>query len=146
MAYVSITGDRVEQGNAQDIGKLLLRLILGALILFHGVGKITAGVGPILDAVANSGLPQAVGYLVYVGEVLAPILLIIGVFTRAAAVVIAINMLVAVILVHAAQVFELNDAGGWAIELQALYFVVAVCIALLGAGRYSAAGVHGRCN
>lgn len=129
-----------------DTAKLLLRLALGLLILLHGISKIRGGPGFILDVVEKAGLPEPFGYLVYVGEVLAPILLIIGVFTRAAAVVIAINMLVAVILVHAAQVFELNDAGGWAIELQALYFVVAVCIALLGAGRYSAAGVHGRCN
>jgi putative oxidoreductase len=146
MADVLITGNRFEQGNVHGIAKLLLRLILGALILLHGISKIRGGPGFILDIVDKAGLPEPFGYLVYVGEVIAPILVIIGLWTRLAALVIAVNMVVAIVLVHLPQFFTLADTGGWALELQGLYVVVGICVALLGAGRYSIGGVGGRWN
>lgn len=146
MGSDSLAGNRNQYAASHDVAKLLLRLILGVLILLHGIGKIAAGPGAILDAVGQSGLPAAFGYLVYVGEVIAPILVIVGVWTRVAAIVIAINMIVAVLLVHVSQVFQLADTGGWALELQAMYLVAAVCVALLGAGRYSIGGAGGRWN
>ena len=146
MANVSITGTRYESTGAFDLARLLLRVMLGLLILMHGISKIKGGPGFILDVVDKAGLPGPLGYLVYVGEVLAPILVIIGLFTRAAALVIAINMFAAILLVHIPQFFTLDQTGGWALELQGLYLVVAICIALLGAGRYSLGGVHGIWN
>jgi len=132
--------------NTLDAAKLLLRLVLGLLILLHGYSKIKGGPDFILNVVDKAGLPHAFGYLVYVGEVLAPILVIVGFWTRPAASVIAINMIVAVALVHSGQVFSLSPQGGWAIELQAMYLAVAVAVTLLGAGRYSVGGAAGRCN
>jgi len=129
-----------------DAGKLVLRLSLGILILLHGIAKITGGVGPILGMVAKAGLPEAFGYLVYIGEVVAPILLIAGVWTRAAAIVIAINMVVAVALVHSQQILSLSKNGGWELELQGMFLFTAVAIALLGAGRLSVGGIGGRWN
>ncbi|MDB5960196.1 MAG: GntR family transcriptional regulator, partial [Massilia sp.] len=76
----------------------------------------------------------------------APLFILAGLFTRAAALVVAINMIVAVLLVHTSQLFTLNETGGWALELQGMYFFSAVAIALLGAGRYSVGGVNGRYN
>ena len=131
---------------SSDLGKLVLRLTLGILILLHGVGKITAGPDPILGLMTKTGLPPVVGYLVYVGEVLAPLLLIVGLWTRLAALVVAINMVVAVLLVHTAQLGEFTKNGGWALELQVFYFFTAVAIALLGAGGYSAGGEEGKLN
>jgi len=130
----------------QDTGKLILRLALGLLILFHGVSKLMNGIDPILAGVTSAGLPRDFGYLVYVGEVLAPILIVIGFLTRPAALVIAINMIVAVYLVHTSQFFTLAKTGGWALELQGMYFFTAVAIALLGAGRYSVGGTASRWN
>jgi putative oxidoreductase len=83
---------------------------------------------------------------VYVGEVLAPLLVIVGFWTRPAALVIAINMIFAVALVHTSQFFTLAKTGGWALELQGMYFFTAVAISLLGAGRYSLGGATGRWN
>lgn len=120
-----------------DTGKLILRLALGILILLHGIAKVTGGIDPIVGMVAKAGLPGALGYLVYVGEVVAPIMVILGVLTRPAALVIAINMAVAVVLAHAAQLFELGKQGGWALELQGMYFFTALAIAMIGAGRYA---------
>ena len=136
----------LSSSSSDDLGKLVLRVLVGLLVLVHGVSKLQNGIGPVLGAVANAGLPSAVAYLVYVGEVLAPLLMIAGFWTRPAALVVAGNMLVAIGLVHGKQIFQLNNTGGWAIELQAMYLFGALAVALLGAGRFSAGGAGGRWN
>ena len=133
-------------GTARDTATLLLRIVLGVLGGLHGIGKLHAGPGMVLDLVTKAGLPSVLGYLVYVGEIVAPALLIVGLWTRAAALVIVVNMLVAISLVHTSQLFMLNKNGGYALELQAMYLFVAVAIALLGAGRFSIGGSGGRWN
>jgi len=148
----SLTLDRSSSSSAadrddrQDTAKLLLRVALGALILLHGVAKLFNGPGFVVGLVSQAGLPSVLAYGVYVGEVIAPLLLIAGVWTRAAAAVVAVNMLVAVLLVHTGEFFALSKTGGWALELQGLYFVSAVSVALLGAGRFSLGGTAGRLN
>ena len=131
---------------ARDTATLLLRLVLGILVGLHGIGKLHAGPGMVLDLVTKVGLPSALGYLVYVGELVAPALLIVGLWTRAAALVIVVNMLVAISLVHTSQLLMLNKNGGYQLELQAMYLFVAVALALLGAGRFSVGGSGGRWN
>ena len=130
----------------EDSGKLLLRVVLGALILLHGISKVIAGPAFIISTVAREGLPAALAYGVYIGEVAAPLLLIAGIWTRAAAAVVAINMVMAIVLVHMADLFKLSKSGGWALELQGLFLAAAIAVALLGAGRYSAGGAAGRFN
>jgi putative oxidoreductase len=131
---------------ADDTGKLVLRCALAILILFHGVSKIMGGVDPIIGMIAKIGLPPALGYLVYVGEVIAPLLVLFGVWTRPAALVMAINMVAAVLLAHTEQLFQVTKSGGWALELQGLYLAASIAVALLGAGRYSIGGYNGRWN
>jgi putative oxidoreductase len=99
-----------------------------------------------MERVAGVGLPSALAYLVYAGEVVAPLLLIVGIWTRAAALIVSTNMVVAVLLVHTGQLRELNRFGGWALELQGFYFFVAVAIMLLGAGKFSVGGASGKLN
>jgi putative oxidoreductase len=140
------TAYRSDPATMPDTGRLLLRVGLGVLILLHGISKVMNGIGPILEGVEKAGLPRDFGYLVYVGEVVAPILLIVGFLTRPAALVIAINMAFAVYLVHASQLLTLTKQGGWALELQGMYFLAAVVVALLGAGRFSVGGASGRWN
>ncbi|MDZ4356066.1 MAG: DoxX family protein, partial [Variovorax sp.] len=93
-----------------------------------------------------AGLPGGLAYLVFVGEIVAPLLMIAGLWTRAAAAVVVINMLVVFGLVHMADVFALNKQGGWALELQGLFLFGALSVALMGAGRHSVAGPNGRWN
>lgn len=131
---------------SEDIGKLVLRVALGLLILLHGIAKLIHGPGFIEQMVVQAGLPAFVAWGVYVGEVIAPILLIAGAWTRLAALIVAVNMLVAFALVHMAQLFALTSSGGWALELQGMYLAAAVAIMLLGAGRFSVCGARGRWN
>jgi putative oxidoreductase len=121
-----------------DTGKLILRLALGTLILLHGIAKLSSGIDGITRMVTSAGLPDWVAYGVYVGEVVAPLMVIAGWFSRIGAAVIAANMVFAVALAHRADIFQLNSTGGWELELQGMYFFTAVAIACLGPGRYSA--------
>ena len=130
----------------EDLGKLVLRVVLGVLFLLHGIAKLSGGVAGIVGMVEKIGLPGAFGYLVYVGEVLAPLLLIVGLWTRPAALIIVINMLFAIGLAHTGELFTLGKTGGWALELQGMFLFSAVAVALLGAGRYSVGGERGRFN
>jgi putative oxidoreductase len=129
-----------------DAGRLVLRLTLGILILLHGIAKLSGPLDPIAGMLAKIGLPSVLAYGVYVGEILAPILLIVGVWTRAAAIVVAVNMLFAVALAHGSQLFSIGSQGGYALELQAMFLFMAVAIALLGAGRFSIGGRYGPLN
>ena len=129
-----------------DLGRLLLRVGLGAMILLHGVAKIVGGPGFIVGLLDKAGLPSQLAWGVYIGEVIAPLLLVIGMLTRPAAAVIAINMLFAIWLVHMPELFARGKSGGWALELQGMFLVAALAVMLLGAGRYSVGGSSGRFN
>jgi putative oxidoreductase len=122
---------------ANDLGKLVLRLTLGILMLMHGIAKISGGIGGIEKMVQGSGMPGFFAYGVYLGEVLAPILLILGLYARIGGAVIVVNMLFAILLAHRADVFLIGPAGGWALELQGFFLFTALAVVLMGPGRYS---------
>ncbi len=123
----------------QSLATFLLRLGLGIMILLHGVAKVMnpGTLDFIGGKLSNFGLPGELAYLVYLGEIIAPLMVIFGYFNRLGAIVIAGNMLVAIILVHAADVFALTSHGGWGIELQGMFLLAAVAVALLGTGKYA---------
>ncbi len=121
----------------QNFGKLLLRLTFGILVLFHGVAKMENGVGWIAQMLQADGLPGFIAYGAYIGEVIAPVLIILGIFTRPAALVLAFNILVAVFLVVGGKFFTVTEVGAWGLEGEALYFFGGLVIMFLGSGRYS---------
>lgn len=109
---------------------VLLRVTLALLMLLHGWAKIRYEIGSIEAKIESLGAPGFLAYAVYLGEVIAPLLLLVGLWVVPAALVIAVNMLVAFALVHTKQVLMLNNTGGWALELQAFYFASALVIAM----------------
>ncbi len=131
---------------SDDTGKLVLRLALGILILLHGISKVSSGIGFITSMLAAHDLPRILGYLVYVGEIVAPVLIIVGLYTRPAAWIVVIDMLVALWLVHMKDLGAMGRSGGWALELQGMYLSGALAVAFLGAGRFSVGGTGGRSN
>lgn len=118
-----------------DLARLILRVTLGVLILLHGIAKITGGVSGIEGMIEGAGLPGFLAYGVYIGEVLAPLMLIAGFYARIGAALIAVNMLVAIALVHTGEIFLRTDNGGWALELQGMFLFTAIALALSGPGR-----------
>lgn len=129
-----------------DIGKLILRVSVGVLILLHGIAKLQSGVGGIAGMLSGHGLPAFLAYGAYLGEVVGPVLVIIGLFTRVGALLMVGNMLVAFALAHMGDLFSLGQMGGWALELQGMFLFGSIAVALLGAGRYSIGGINGRLN
>jgi putative oxidoreductase len=113
------------------VGFFFLRWSVAGLMLFHGFSKLSHGIGSIETLVVKAGLPAFVAYGVLIGEVLAPALILLNRLVVPAALVMAFNMVIAVALVHASQVFTLGKSGGWAMELQGLYFFGSLAIALL---------------
>lgn len=121
------------------MGKLVLRLTVGGLMIFHGIAKILhpASLDFIGKSLAAHGLPTQLAYGVYAGEIVAPLMLILGIYSRAGAVLIVINMIFAILLVHSGDILTLTKHGGWALELQAFYLLGALSIAFLGSGRFA---------
>ena len=109
---------------------VLLRVTLALLMLFHGWAKIRYGIGSIEAKMVAMDLPGWLAYAVYLGEVVAPLFLLVGLWVVPAALVIAVNMVVAFVLMHTKQLLMLQSTGGWMLELQAFYFVTALVVAM----------------
>ncbi|WP_409158970.1 DoxX family protein [Pectobacterium sp. B2J-2] len=121
-----------------DFGKLFLRVSFSVLMLFHGWHKIHGGIGAIEGMLTSAGLPAFIGYGVYVGEVITPILMILGIFIRPSALIFSFTMVAATMLVHMNTFFTLNaKTGAWVAESTAVFFFAGIAIALLGSGKYS---------
>lgn len=127
-----------------DLGKLIVRVPVGALLLLHGIHKLLNGIAPIKAMVAARGIPEIAAYGVYLGEVVGPAMVILGLFSRVGGALITANMIVAILLAGMGSATSLNPMGGYALELEALYLSGGLAVMLLGAGRYSIAG--GRWN
>lgn len=121
-----------------DFGLLLLRIALGGLMLFHGMHKLIYGVGFIGDMLAAIGLPSFIAYGSLLAELVASLMIICGIWTRLASVVFAGNMVVAILMAHASDMFSLSPmTGGLVIELPLLYLLGAAVLCLTGGGRFA---------
>lgn len=121
----------------EDFGKLILRLTLGLLVLLHGIAKIKSGVGFLTPMVQGIGLPPWFAYGVYVGEIVGPVMVILGLFGRTGAFLIFANMLFAVALAHRPELFTMGKQGGYALELQAMFLFTALALVFMSPGRYA---------
>lgn len=111
---------------------LLFRLAAGGLMLTHGMGKFTTlfGSEPIqFPDPLGIGATASLALTVF-AEVFCAILIMIGLATRFAAVVLLITMLVAAFVIHA------NDPISKQ-ELSLLYAAIFLVIAVTGAGKFS---------
>ncbi len=115
----------------QHPGILLLRFTVSGLMLFHGVAKLRNGLGGIESLLSSVGMPTWIAYGVLIGEIVAPLLIIAGMWVRPAAWIVAINMVVAVGIAHPSQLFTIGRTGGYGLELQAFFFFCSIAIALL---------------
>jgi putative oxidoreductase len=130
--------------NWNDLGKLILRCTVAALLLFHGIAKAQNGIAWMAGPLGAHHLPMFFGYGVYVAEIVAPILLIVGIFTRPAALVIVFDMVMAIFLVAGRNFFSKNMGGGWGVETEMFYLLTALAVFFLGSGRYAISRGAGR--
>lgn len=121
-----------------DWAPLLIRLVLGAAFVVHGYPKLfnKAGREGFAGWLQSMGFKPGKFWALVVGvvEFYGGIALILGVYTQLAAILIAINMLVAMWKVKWGKV-GFTAQGGWEIDL--VYLVIAVSLLLTGAGVWS---------
>jgi len=120
-----------------DLGKLILRLMIGGLMLFHGVAKLQYGLGFIEETLVAHKLPAVLAYGLYVAEVLAPILIILGIQVRLSALTIVVAMIGAILMVHMNDISTLTKHGAWGIEVQMFFLMGALSLIFMGAGKYA---------
>ena len=114
-----------------NIGLLIFRVLISSMMLFHGIPKIEK----LFSLPISFADPLGVGsttslILTLIGEVLAPIFIIVGFKTRWASIPAAITMAVSAFVVHA-------DDSFYKKEKAILYLVCFVTIGLLGPGKYA---------
>lgn len=128
-----------------DWALLVLRLVLAAVFITHGYGKVFGmGISGVTNFFTQIGapLPSISAPFVAVIELAGGFALLFGAFTRVAAFLLACDMLGAMILVHAKNGFS----GSKGIEAVLGNFGMAVAIALVGAGAYSIDALLARRN
>ena len=126
-----------------DLGLLLLRVSVGGLMLFHGVHKLIYGVGFIGGMLAQMGLPSFIAYFSLAAELIAALMIVAGLWTRLASVIMAGNMVVAILMAHLGTLFTVDPTtGGWAVELPMLYLLGAAVLCLTGGGKYALTKGH----
>jgi putative oxidoreductase len=128
----------------EDLGKLILRITSAGLLFLHGSHSAIYGIQHVKNMVTAVGLPEFIAYGNLIGEVVAPLFIMIGYKTRIAALIMAFNMLASIVIAHRDIAFARNDFGGWMIELNIFFLFTAIAIALLGAGKWSVSRGKGR--
>lgn len=125
-------------GILASLGLLILRVGIGGYMLTHGWGKLMM---LVRGQFADFGDPIGVGstlslILAVVGEFVCPILVVLGLFTRLAAIPVVITMAVAAFVVHAEDPWTMGGDGG-SKEPAMLFLIPFLALALAGAGRFS---------
>ncbi len=122
---------------SEDFGKLLLRMTVGGLLVFHGISKLLHGISWLPLMLQMHGIPGFIAYGVFVAEVVAPVLIVVGWKTRLFALTIVFEMVVIIWLVFRDRMFTVKPAGGgWTIELEVFFLVAALTLYFTGAGKY----------
>lgn len=134
---------------AQSIGLLVLRVVAGGFMMTHGWGKVQRVFAGEFDKFADPiGIGTGPSLVAAAGaEFACAALVVIGLFTRLAAIPVAFTMGVAALVVHgndpwlagtAADLFKAGKAESWSSKEPALIFAAAfLTLALTGAGRFS---------
>lgn len=128
-----------------DVGAMVARLALGIVMFPHGAQKMLGWFGgygytATMGYFAHSGIPAVFAFLAIMAEFLGSIGLIVGALSRVAAFGIAVNMAVAIAMVHASHGFFMNWFGnqkGEGFEYHLLAIGLALVVMVKGAGLLS---------
>src|SRR4051812_40973255 len=118
-----------------DVALLILRIALAGLLLYHGLPKVMA-FGTTVTAFQGMHLPAPSLLAAYavIAEVIGGLLILFGVAMDIAGVLVAIDMLGAIVLVHWANGFDFTK-GGW--EHPFTVLAIALALAFAGPGRHT---------
>lgn len=119
-----------------NYGALITRLSLGGILLSHGLLKVLVFTVPgTVEYFASLGLPAVAAYLTMFAEVVGGAAILLGVYTRLAA-LLSIPLLLGALWAHAGNGWLFSSAGGgW--EFPLLLVLLAGAVALQGGGSYA---------
>lgn len=117
-----------------DIGLLLVRLVFGCLFFMHGFHKFHAGTADAAAILAGNGLPGVLANFVYVSEMLAPALIVLGIYTRLSILTVLVTM-VTIFYVLPFPIL-LDEHGALNIESHLFFTVLPLALFFTGPGRY----------
>jgi putative oxidoreductase len=122
-----------------ELGPLAVRVIVGTIMAAHGLQKVQAGPANFGAFLGQMGvpLPTLMGYVVTLVEVVGGVLLIVGLLSRLAALVLTIDLVVAILLVKVNVGFLSPPQGGAGAELVLALIAGFLVILLAGPGRLS---------
>jgi putative oxidoreductase len=128
-----------------ELAPLILRVVLGTIMAAHGLQKLQAGPANFGAALGQMGvpLPTLMGYVVTFVELVGAVLLIVGLLSRLAALVLTIDLVVAISLVKVHVGFLSPPQGGAGAELDLALIAGFLAILLAGPGRLSVDGARG---
>lgn len=122
----------------EPLAWLLVRVAAGAMLIPHGAQKLFGlwggDMAGTIAGFARLGLAPAFAWYIGSLEFIGGILLVLGLFTRPAAVLVAGFMAVAVFHVHWPNGFFWTKAG---FEYPLMWMMLALALAIRGAGPYS---------
>jgi putative oxidoreductase len=126
-------------GRVSDLAPLVLRVVLGALMVAHGYQKLMSGPESFGRVLAGLGLPATtvLGYVVTYAELVAGALLVVGLLSRLAAVVLTVDLIVAIALVKVNVGLIAPHGMGAGAELDLAFIAGFVAILFAGPGRFS---------
>lgn len=121
------------------IAPLAVRLIVGSIMFAHGLQKLQGGPGNFAQGLVGMGVPLPVlmAYVVTFVEVVGGLLLIVGLLSRLSALLLTINLTVAVLLVKTGVGFLSPQGGGVGAELDLALIAGLLVILFAGPGRLS---------
>jgi putative oxidoreductase len=121
------------------LAPLAVRLIVGSIMFAHGLQKLQGGPGNFAQGLAGMGVPLPVlmAYVVTFVEVVGGLLLIVGLLSRLSALLLTINLTVAVLLVKTGVGFLSPQGGGVGAELDLALIAGLLVILFAGPGRLS---------
>ena len=131
-------------GSLSPYAYAFMRFATGAVLAPHGIQKVMhLTIAQYVKTIGGKGLPLAevLAYLTFFTESVAAICLAIGLFTRAAAVMIWIEMAVIIIFYQSQYGYFWTQRG---IEYALLWLLLCIAIFFRGGGRYSVDHYIGR--
>ncbi|MCR4942019.1 MAG: DoxX family protein [Campylobacter sp.] len=123
--------------NQPDFGLFWLRLGLGVMLMAHGIFKLTNGIIGIKEILKSHALPEFLAYGVFLGEIIAPAMIILGIYSRLASAVVLVNSIAILYLAHLGKLFAFTNRGGFVVEEVYLYIAMALCLIFSGSGKFA---------
>ena len=130
-------------GPNPPLGLAVLRVVLGVVFVAHGAPKLFGGVAGFAEALAGLGFPVPIAFA-WIGTLLefgGGLALIVGLFVTPIALLLATEMFLGIVLVHATNGFYVVGPGQGGIEFNLLLIAALLTLVFAGPG---AAALGGR--